>query len=421
MSDQFEGNLEKYAQVIVKVGLNLQPGQRLMIGSPFFGIDGTPIEASQLVRHIVKFAYQAGAPYVGVNWDDEELQRIRVEHAPAGSMSEFASWKNDVAIEYIEKQDAFLHFHAQNPDLMKGLDPEKIQLKQQSEAQHFHALFSGMAAGATNWSVATASIKGWATKVFPDIAEQDAVARLWDTIFEACRLGGSDPIAGWESHITELAKRSDYLNHKKFAGLRYRAPGTDLSVGLPGGHIWHSGALTARNGVTFVANIPTEEVFTVPDKGRIEGQVTATKPLSYSGSLIERFSLKFAGGQVVEATAESGQEALDNLLNTDAASRSLGEVALVPNSSPISQSGLLFYNILFDENASNHLALGNAYRFSLEGGEEMTAEEFEAAGGNESVTHADFMIGSGEMDVDGLTGSGAAEPVMRAGEWAFEV
>jgi aminopeptidase len=419
--DEFERNLEKYAEVIVKVGLNLQPGQRLIIGAPFLGIDGTPLEAYPLVRKIAKTAYQAGAKYVAVNWDDEELQRIRVQHAMLDSMTEFATWKNEVAIEYVDKGDAFMVVFAQNPALMSGLEPQKVQAKQKVEAEQFHKVLSKLAAGATNWLVVGASVASWATKVFPDLPQDEARARLWNTIFEVCRINQDDPVAVWKHHVAELTKRSAYLNNKRYTALRYKAPGTDLRIGLPEAHIWHSGSLTARKGITFVANIPTEEVFTMPHKDQIDGVVTATRPLSYQGSLIENFTLKFSEGRVVHATAESGEDALNNLLNTDETSRSLGEVALVPHSCPISQSGLLFYNGLFDENASNHIALGNAYRFSIEGGEEMTGERFAAAGGNESMTHADFMIGSGEMDVDGTTTDGTAEPVMRNGEWAFKV
>jgi len=418
---EFDRNLEKYAEVIVKVGLDLQPGQRLIIGAPFFGIDGTPLEAYQLVRKIAKAAYQAGARYVAVNWDDEELQRIRVQNAALDSMSEFATWKNEVAIKYIDNGDAIVSVLAQNPDLMSGLEPQKVQVKQKVETEQFHKLFSRLAAGATNWLVVGASIGSWATKVFPHLSQDEARARLWNTIFEVCRINQDDPVVGWKRHVAELAKRAAYLNGKRYAALKYRAPGTDLTIGLPETHIWRSGSLTARNGITFVANLPTEEVFTMPHKNRIDGVVTASRPLSYGGSLVENFALKFSEGRVVHATAESGEDALNNLLNTDEASRRLGEVALVPHSSPVSRSGLLFYNGLFDENASNHIALGNAYRFSMEGGEKMTAEEFAAAGGNESVTHADFMIGSSEMDVDGITADGTAEAVTRRGEWAFKV
>lgn len=421
MSDKFERNLERYAEVIVKVGLNLQPGQRLLIGAPFFGVDGTPLEAHRLVRTVTRLAYQAGAKYVGVNWDDEELQRVRVQHADADTMDEFATWKDDAAIEYIENDDAIMIVFSQNPDLMSDLEPQKVEAKQQAEAKYFHRLFSRLATGATNWLAVGASVTSWAKKVFPNMGPDEGVARLWETIFELCRLNQDDPVDSWKRHITELGKRSAYLNGKKYTVLKYSAPGTDLTVGLPDGHIWESGSLTTQNGLAFVANLPTEEVFTMPHKARIDGVVTATKPLSYGGSLIEDFTLTFSAGRVVDATAVAGQAALDNLLGTDQGSRSLGEVALVPHSSPVSQSNLLFYNILFDENASNHLALGNAYRFSMDGGKEMTPEEFAAVGGNESMTHADFMIGSSQMDVDGISADGLTEPVMRAGEWVFEV
>jgi aminopeptidase len=421
MTDPFDRSLEKYAEVIVKVGVNLQPGQRLMIGAPFFGIDGTQLEAVQLVRHITRTAYQAGARYVAVNWDDEALQRIRVQHGAADSMRESAAWKNDAAIAYIDNGDAVMFIMGHNPDLMGGLDPQKVQAKQQTDAQLLHGLFSKMAAGETNWLAACAPTASWAMKVFPDLAQDEAVSRLWQTIFAASRLNQDDPVSGWERHLANLGERSAYLNGKQYTALKYTAPGTDLTVGLPAGHIWHSGGLTSQSGINFVANIPTEEVFTMAHSRRVDGVVTASMPLSYGGSFIDHFTLTFSEGRVVHATAETGQAALDKLLDSDETSRSLGEAALVPHSSPISQTNLLFYQVLFDENAANHLALGNAYRFNMKGGEEMTAEEFAAAGGNESMTHADFMIGSDQMNVDGIDGQGAAEPVMRDGEWAFEV
>jgi len=419
--DDFERKLEKYAEVIVKVGLNLQPGQRLIIGAPSFGIDGTPLEAYPLVRKIVKTAYQAGAKYVAVNWDDEELQRIRVQNASLDSMSESATWKTEVAVKYVDNGDAIMLVYAQNPNLLDGLEQQKLEIKQKVEAEQWSKVRSRLFAGAANWLIVAAPIVSWATKVFPDLSQDAAKARLWDAVFQACRINQDDPVAGWKRHVAELAKRAAYLNGKRYAALKYRAPGTELTIGLPEGHIWDSGSLTTRKGITFVANIPTEEVFTIPHKDRIDGMVTATKPLSYGGNLIENFTLKFSGGRVVDATAESGEDALNSILNTDTGSRSLGEVSLVPHSSPISQSGLLFYDTLFDENASNHIALGSALRFCLKGGAKMTDNQFAAAGGNQSLIHVDFMIGSDEMDVDGITAERTVEPVTRRGEWAFNV
>jgi aminopeptidase len=274
---------------------------------------------------------------------------------------------------------------------------------------------------ATNWAVVTAPVDGWPEKVFPHLPPDSRKAKFWDTIFEICRVKQADPVSAWQDHVNRLVARSNYLNRKRYAALKLAAPGTDLTVGLPRGHIWRGARMSSQNGIDFTANIPTEEIFTIPHKDKTEGVVTATKPLSYGGSLIEDLSLTFSKGQVVKATARKGEESLHKLLEMDEGASRLGEVALVPHSSPISQSGLLFYNILIDENASNHIALGRAYKFSVEGGEAMSDDEFAAAGGNHSLIHIDFMIGSGEMDVDGLVEDGTAEPIMRGGEWVFEV
>ena len=413
MTSEFERNLEKYAEVIVKVGANLQPGQRLMIDSP--------PEAYPLIRQIVKAAYLAGAKYVAVNWYDDELQRFRVQHAPVETFGEFDAWFTDALVEYLDHGDPIMHVDARNPALMSGVDAQKVQAWQQSEGLHKRKLRSKIVASVAPWPMVSAPITSWAVKVFPEAAVDEAVARLWDAIFQACRINQDDPVGGWKRHNAELKKRAAYLNGRRYAALKYSAPGTELTVGLPDSNIWHGGSLMAQTGIEFVNNIPTEEVHTMPHKDRIDGVVTSTMPLSYGGNLIENFTLKFSAGKVVEATAKTGQDTLDNILNTDPASRSLGEVALVPHSSPISQSGLVFYNTLFDENASDHLALGNAYRFSIEGGEGMTAEEFAAAGGNVSLSHVDFMIGSRVMNIDGITADDAVEPVMRNGEWAFDV
>ncbi len=367
MSETFETQLAKYAEVIVRIGLNLQAGQRLMIRSGK-GLDGVPLEAYPLVRAVAKAAYKAGSPLVAVSWDDEELQRIRVEQASLESMSQTANWKHDVAIDYIDNGDAILSVSGRNPDLLGGLDPEKIQRKQRAETQQSQAYSARIAVNATNWLVAAAPVSGWAASVFPDLPLDEAMARLWTLIFAACRVDQPDPVASWKQHLAGLAKRTAYLDAKRYTALHYRGPGTDLTLGLADGHLWMGGGITAQNDVYFVPNLPTEEVFSMPHRHHIEGVVQSTKPLSYGGSLIKNFTLRFEGGRVVNSAAEVGQDALDTLLNTDDGSRSLGEVALVPHSSPISQSGVLFNNTLFDENASCHLALGRAYRFTMAGG-----------------------------------------------------
>jgi aminopeptidase len=250
------------------------------------------------------------------------------------------------------------------------------------------------------------------------VPPNEAVARLWEAIARMCRLDASDPVMAWETHLGNLAARSEYLNRKRYSALKYTGPGTDLMLGLPEGHIWVSGRSASRNGIPFTANLPTEEVFTIAHKDRVDGVVRASKPLSYGSTLIEGFSVTFEHGQIVNCSAEKNGDTLQRLLDTDEGARRLGEVALVPHSSPISQSGLLFYNTLFDENAASHVALGNAYKFTLKGGNDMNDAEFERAGGNRSGVHVDFMIGSGELDVEGVLANGTTEPLMRKGEWA---
>ena len=270
-----------------------------------------------------------------------------------------------------------------------------------------------------NWMVLGIPVDGWARKVFPDLPEDEQIPALWDALFKVCRVYEDDPIKAWQEHIADLEIRSSYLNNKAYKELHYTAPGTDLHIVLPEGHIWRSAGFKAQNGIPFTANIPTEEVFTLPDNRFTEGKVSSARPLAYSGNVIDNFSLTFKDGKVVDFSAEQGEEVLGNLLKSDEGASMIGEVALVPNSSPISQSGLMFYNTLLDENASCHLALGRAYRFSLEGGENLSPEEFSSRGGNSSLIHVDFMIGSDEMDIDGVLPDGKTEPVMRKGEWDY--
>jgi len=420
MSLEFEQNLDKYAEVVVRVGLNLQPGQRLLIGAPIFGIYGTPLELAPLVRLIVAKAYQVGARLVDVMWNDDQLRLIRFQHAPRDSFEEFPTWRADAAFETAKAGDALLNIYAEDPDLLAGQDPEQVATVQHTNFKHIGPTMDLLVKNAVNWAMITAPVDSWPEKVFPSLPPEDRKAQFWDTIFEICRVKQADPVSAWQDHVDELVARSDYLNHKRYTALKLAAPGTDLTIGLPGGHVWRSARMTSQSGIDFTANMPTEEVFTVPHKDKTEGVLAATKPLSYGGSLIEDFSLTFSEGRVVKAVARKGEESLHKLLETDEGASRLGEVALVPHSSPISRSGLLFYNILIDENASNHIALGRAYKFSLENGEAMSDDEFAAVGGNHSLIHIDCMIGSGEMDVDGLTEGGTAEPIMRGGEWAFE-
>jgi aminopeptidase len=413
MSLDFEQNLSKYAKLAVKIGVNVQPGQRVMITSS--------IENAPLVRLITASAYQAGARLVELIWDDEQLELIRFQHAPRDSFEETSRWQPNALLDYAQQGDALISIAGNNPDLLKDQDPDLIAISKKAVGITHEPFYSLLMRSAFNWLVVSAPVPSWAAKVFSNLAVEQQIPRLWDMIFKVCRLDAADPVAAWERHITQLTARSDYLNRKQYAALKYTGPGTELTIGLPKRHIWKSARDTSVKGVSFVPNMPTEEVFTLPHKDRVSGVVSSTKPLNYGGTLIENFRLTFAEGRVVDINAEAGADTLRKLIETDAGAARLGEVALVPHSSPIAQSGLLFYNTLFDENAASHIALGRAYQFTLEGGAAMSEEEFGRAGGNHSLTHVDFMIGSDKIDIDGLAEDGSAEPVMRAGEWAFGV
>jgi aminopeptidase len=421
MIPNFDHLLDKYADVIVRVGLNLQPNQRLLIGVPILGTFGTPLELAPLVRLVTTKAYQAGARLVDVMWSDPHLHQIRYQHAPRDSFDQYPVWRADGAYEITKAGDAVLVLYAEDPDLLSGIDPDLVSAVHQTSFKHGKAFSELRGKNTNNWLIATAPVAGWPDKVFPHLPAAERTAAFWDTLFDICRIKQPDPVAAWNDHVQDLAARREYLNAKRYTGLRLTGPGTDLSIGLPQKHIWRAARMAAQNGIDFTANIPTEEVFTMPHKDQTEGVVAASKPLSYGGNLIEDFSLTFKAGRVVKATAAKGEEALHRLLDTDDGARMLGEIALVPHGSPISQSGLLFYNILIDENAANHIALGRALTFNLEGGETMSDDDLLAHGANKSLIHLDFMIGSGEMDVDGARSNGTAEPVMRNGEWAFEV
>jgi aminopeptidase len=413
-----EERLRIYADLAIKIGLNLRPGQRLLIIGPLAN-GGASLDAAPLVRHLVASAYQAGAPYVETLWGDEPSMLLRFKHAPKRSFAEYSAWLPDALLQHVEAGHATLSVYANDPDLLKGEPVDLVGAVQQAVSKGVVPFRERISRNQTNWAVIAAAAPGWAARVFPNLPPEEGLRRLWDEIAKMCRLDAADPLAAWETHLQNLAARRDYLNRRQYRALKYSGPGTSLTLGLPAGHMWVSGRTDSQNGIPFTANLPTEEVFTVAHKDSVDGTVRSTKPLSYGGTLIENFTLRFAEGRVVEFHAERGEAVLRQLVETDPGAARLGEVALVPHSSPVSQSGLLFYNTLFDENAASHVALGSAYRFTLKGGDAMNDEEFALAGGNRSATHVDFMIGSGELDVDGVLADGASEPLMRRGEWAI--
>ncbi len=417
MDKEFELNLKKYADLVIKVGLNLQPGQKLIM--QHLRNDGVPIQAAPLIRMVAESAYQAGARLVDIQWRDDEITLSRFKYAPRDSFEEFPVWQAKGIQDIVEEGGALLTVSSIDPDLMEGQDPELVDQRQRAFLNHWKPISAYIGKNSMNWNLFSIPIDGWARKVFPNLPVEEQMPALWDAIFKICRVYEEDPIAAWETHLANLKKHGDYLNDKSYRKLHYTAPGTDLWLTLPEGHIWRSAGFKSQTGIPFTANIPTEEVFTLPDRRYTEGTVRSARPLVYSGSVIDNFNLTFKEGKVVDFSAEQGESTLKKLLLTDEGASMLGEVALVPNSSPISQSGLLFYNTLLDENASCHLALGSAYRFSLDGGEKLSLEDFRAQGGNSSLVHSDFMMGSGELNIDGAFENGDVEPVLQAGEWAF--
>jgi aminopeptidase len=396
----------------------LRAGQRLIITNAT--ARGVPPAGRALVHEVTRAAYAAGARYVEVLWGDEDMMRIRMQDAPADSFGEYPTWQIKGILNMIKNGDALLSVYANDPDVYNGLDPERVGAMQKSHLENYHDVSMNISRNAINWCVVASAAPAWAAKIFPDLTPDEAQVKLWRAIFETTRAVEPDPIAAWGEHIKNLRKRADYMQARKYTALHYRSDQTDFTVGLPNGHKWISAQSLAENGVVFTANMPTEEIFTLPDRHRADGIVTSTFPLSYGGSLIEDFTVKFENGRIVNVTARKNESILKKLVDTDEGSTRLGEVALVPASSPIARRGHLFYNTLFDENASCHIAIGRAYRFTLIGGEELTEEEFNASGGNTSLTHVDFMIGSPRMDIDGVREDGTREPVMRAGEWAFD-
>jgi aminopeptidase len=411
-----EQELQRYAELAVRAALNLQKGQRLLIVGPLMH-GGVALEAAPIVRCLAASAYQAGAELVEAIWGDEPLQLARFEHAGRDTFSAFSAWLPGALAQHAQAGHAVLSVYANDPDLLEHQPPQLAGALQQASSRSVTPFRELISKNHTNWAVIAYPAKAWASKVFADAPAAERTARLGDAIARFCRLDRPDPVTAWQDHLEALAARSALLNERRYTALRFTGPGTTLTVGLPAGHIWIGGASTSMNGIRFVPNLPTEEVFTIADRNHVEGTVRSTKPLNYAGTLIDDFTLRFEAGRVTNLSAARGEQVLQQLVDTDAAAGRLGEVALVPHTSPIAQSGRLFYNTLFDENAASHVALGTAYNFTLAGGEAMNNEEFERAGGNRSAVHVDFMIGSSDLDVDGVCLDGTAEPLMRRGDW----
>ncbi|MBB4066367.1 aminopeptidase [Gellertiella hungarica] len=402
--------LEKLAEVAIKVGLQLQKGQDLVITSP--------VAALPLVRLLTKHAYIAGAGIVTTFYSDEECTLARYRHGSEESFDRAAGWLYEGMARAYENGAARLAVAGDNPMLLAAEDPAKVSRANRANSAAYKPALEKISNFDINWNIISYPNPSWARLVFPGLPEDEAVAKLADAIFAASRVDVADPVEAWRQHNANLAARSDWLNGQRFEALHFTGPGTDLRVGLADGHEWHGGATVAKNGVLCNPNIPTEEVFTTPHALKVSGHVSSTKPLSHQGSLIDEIQVRFEEGRIVEARAAKGEEVLKKVLDTDEGARRLGEVALVPHSSPISASGVLFYNTLFDENASCHIALGQCYSKCFVNGASLSPEEIRAQGGNSSLIHIDWMIGSGQIDIDGIHADGSRVPVMRKGEWA---
>ncbi|MFL6452060.1 MAG: aminopeptidase [Bryobacteraceae bacterium] len=404
-----ETKLDRLAEVAVRVGLGVAPGQEVVMTAP---LDSLP-----LVRKITEHAYKAGAAIVTTLFADEEATLLRFRYAPDDSFDRMPEWLHTGIANAYRSGAARLAISGSNPALLAGQDPGKVSRANLALSKATRPALDLITRHEINWTIVACATPAWARVAFPDEPEDVGMARLWDAIFAATRIDVPDPIANWREHNSALQGRARFLNEKRYLALHFTGPGTDLKVGLADDHEWHGGGTTALNGLPCIPNLPTEEVFTTPHKDRVEGTVRSTKPLSYQGMLIEDIQVRFEGGRVVEAKASKGQDILQSMIDADTGARQLGEVALVPNSSPISKTGLLFWNTLFDENAASHIALGQAYSTCIRGGDSLNPTQLAAKGANDSLIHVDWMIGSGQMNVDGIRADGRAEPVMRQGEW----
>ena len=402
--------IDRLAELTVKTGLALLPGQDLMITAP--------IEALPLVRKITDYAYKSGAGVVTPIFSDPEMVLSRYRNALDASFDQAANWLYDGMGAAFDNNTARLAIVGDDPMLLANEDPEKVGRVNKANSQALTPARERITRFDINWNIVAWPGLAWAKRMFPDLPENEAQAKLAEAIFSASRVNVSNPIEAWNNHNKNLRKRSNWLNQQNFASLHFSGPGTDLTVGLADGHEWMGGASLARNGITCNPNIPSEEVFTTPHCMRVQGTVSSTKPLSHQGTLIDNICVKFEAGSITEAHASKGEEVLLKVLDSDEGARRLGEVALVPHSSPISQSGLLFYNTLFDENAASHIALGQCYSKCFKGGENLSKDEIIKRGGNSSMIHIDWMIGSEEINVDGMNSNGASIPIFRNGEWA---
>lgn len=405
--------LKQYGEMAVRAGVNIQKGQTLIINAP--------ISARELVRHCAAAAYDAGAKEVVVHWSDEKLSRIKMERTAQEVLCDVKPWIQDSYLQYIkgEGSAAILSITGSDPEIYKGLDSAKINAASIAKMNALAEYRSYTMASRIQWCVIAVPSEGWAKKVFPNLETENAVEKLWDTIFKVSRVEG-DAAENWKRHAKQRGDRRDRINNMRLEKLHFTsARGTDLYVGLADEHLWGGVSEYSEGGVEFIPNMPTEELFTAPHKDKVNGIVYGTKPYVYNGDLIDGFVFTFKDGKVTDFDAKVGKELLGHLLKTDEGACRIGEVALVPASSPINKENVLFYNTLFDENAACHIAFGEGYPGTVKGGEKMTARQLLEKGVNQSVIHEDVMIGSADMKVTGIKPDGSEIPLFENGEWVF--
>ncbi|MDA8344531.1 MAG: aminopeptidase [Thermaerobacter sp.] len=407
----FDENLDLYARLAIRVGVNVQRGQRVLINAP--------LPAAEYVRRLVREAYAVGAYEVYVDWHDDQVSLTRYLMASDEALVDIPQWLVQKHETLVDQRAARISVYAPTPDLFKNVNPQRLASATLAQQKALKKVSDAMMVTKASWLVISPATPEWAAQVYPDEAPQQALEHLWNEVFRLCRIDREDPIEAWREHVEGLEQRAEFLNRHAFKSLHYEGPGTDLVVELPKGHLWLSADETDEQGTHCVVNLPTEETFTLPDRNGVNGTVRATMPLNYNGVTVENIRLELHDGEIVKYEADSGYEALRSIIETDGGGRRLGEVALVSQDSPIASSGRLFYNTLFDENASCHLAIGEAYPTCLKGGRDMSEDELLAAGANRSMTHVDFMIGSDELNVTAKDWDGNAVPILRKGRWAF--
>lgn len=405
-----EKRLFDYADLIVRRGLNIQPTQHLII-------QGAPVEYPPIVEAVARAAYRAGAHLVTPLWSSDELLTTRLRNAPEDSFSAYPTWMAKGLLEAARRGDAFLTIISSDPELLRDEDPKHVSELIQSGSRNNRDYSALRMSFQFPWSVVVAPTPAWARRVFPDLGREEATDRLWEDVLAFCRMNDGDPLEAWRAHVSEIELRKRLMDEKQYRELRFEGPGTDLTVGLPERQVWNGGEVVTPAGTHVSPNMPTEEVFAMPHRERVEGHVKATRPIHYGGTIIRDLSLTFERGRIVEASASAGQEQLEAIIESDEGSHRLGEVALVSHDSPIAQTGRIYFNGLIDENAAAHLAIGRAYRDCIEGGAELSDAEFKEAGGNTSIMHVDFMVGSEELDVHGVRADGTVEAVLESGLW----